>query len=953
MTFEELLAENRRLRERICELEQENALLKAQSQSAHVLTNAEPQQYVTRRIQQMTTEEIEIELQKRLDLFRELFHGREDVYAQRFVSKAGKAGYQPVCRNRWSSGCQEHRYRCEGCSIREFVPLDNSVLHKHLDRKAKEKDVIVVGIYPILEDNTVFFLCADFDDKNSEHGYKEDVLSYVHVCKEWGIPAYIERSRSGNGAHVWVFFSEAIQAAKARKLGFAILGAAMENNVRIEMKSYDRFFPNQDFLPKGGFGNLIALPLQGVARRNDNSVFVNESFIPYSDQWALLSSVSKLSGDEISIILEKHNVRLDLSSSSESKPWETPKPDRISFEDFNGPINLVRANGMYVPIKSVSGKVIRLLKGLASFRNPKYYELLNARKPLYHTPSIVSCYEMMDDYLQLPRGCEDAVIELIQSNFSSWEENNQTNAGRSIDVEFVGQLRPEQEEAVQRMLAYNNGVLAATTAFGKTVAAIGMIARRKTNTLILVHSKALLEQWKSEIEKFLIINEPEPEAEKKGRGRKIVYNHIGLLDGTRNTLHGIIDIAVFNSAISEDGVKPFVRDYGMVIADECHHAAAIGYERVLKFINARYVYGLSATPTRQDGMTPIVFMQCGPIRFKSDAKAQIARQSFNRVLVPRFTPFRALEEKTAIQYLSDLAIDKARNQLIVEDVVASLSEGRCPIILTKRKDHIDILAEMLKPYCRNVIRLIGTASAKEKRQMMERLKEIPESESLVIVATGKYVGEGFNYPRLDTLFIALPVAYSNIVQQYTGRLHREFEGKKEVRVYDYIDIHVPVLANMYGKRLKSYAPIGYSQQISSALELNPQNIVLGPESYLSVLIGDIEAADSSVVLSCETVQYMKGRLARALQTLYSRGVECSIIIRKPSLRDDDFTKAGIKVLTQESQNIRAAVIDRSVLWFGSIELAGSRHREDDNVMRIHAPAIASEMLGYILESGEN
>ncbi len=953
MTFEELLAENRRLRERICELEQENALLKAQSQSAHVLTNAEPQQYVTRRIQQMTTEEIEIELQKRLDLFRELFHGREDVYAQRFVSKAGKAGYQPVCRNRWSSGCQEHRYRCEGCSIREFVPLDNSVLHKHLDRKVKEKDVIVVGIYPILEDNTVFFLCADFDDKNSEHGYKEDVLSYVHVCKEWGIPAYIERSRSGNGAHVWVFFSEAIQAAKARKLGFAILGAAMENNVRIEMKSYDRFFQNQDFLPKGGFGNLIALPLQGVARRNDNSVFVNESFIPYSDQWALLSSVSKLSGDEISIILEKHNVQLDLSSSSESKPWETPKPDRISFEDFNGPINLVRANGMYVPIKSVSGKVIRLLKGLASFRNPKYYELLNARKPLYHTPSIVSCYEMADDYLQLPRGCEDTIIELIQSNFSTWEENDQTNAGRSIDVEFVGQLRPEQEEAVQRMLVYNNGVLAATTAFGKTVAAIGMIARRKTNTLILVHSKALLEQWKSEIEKFLIINEPEPEAGKKGRGRKNVYNHIGLLDGTRNTLHGIIDIAVFNSAISEDGVKPFVRDYGMVIADECHHAAAIGYERVLKFINARYVYGLSATPTRQDGMTPIVFMQCGPIRFKSDAKAQIARQSFNRVLVPRFTPFRALEEKTAIQYLSNLAVDKARNQLIVEDVVACLSEGRCPIILTKRKDHIDILAEMLKPYCRNVIRLIGTASAKEKRQMMERLKEIPESESLIIVATGKYVGEGFNYPRLDTLFIALPVAYSNIVQQYTGRLHREFEGKKEVRVYDYIDIHVPVLANMYGKRLKSYAPIGYSQQISNALELNPQNIILGPESYFSVLIGDIEAADSSVVLSCETVQYMKGRLARALQTLYSRGVECSIIIRKPSLRDDDFTKVGIKVLIQENQSIRAAVIDRSVLWFGSIELAGSRHREDDNVMRIHAPAIASEMLGYILESGEN
>lgn len=692
MTFEELLAENQRLRERVHELEQENALLRGES--TPVLSEAKPSQYGFHKNQHFTAEEKEIELQRRLDLFRDLFRGREDVYAQRFVSKAGKAGYQPVCKNRWSAGCQEHRYKCEGCHLREFVPLDDSVLRRHLGRNAKDRDVI--GIYPILGDNTVSFLCADFDDKNSGHGYKEDVLSYVRVCREWGVPAYIERSRSGNGAHVWIFFRETILAAKARKLGFAILGAAMENNVRLEMESYDRFFPNQDFLPKGGFGNLVALPLQGMSRQNGNSVFVDENFSPYPDQWALLSSVTKLSGDEISAILAKNNVRLELSSSSESKPWETPKPDRISFEDFNSPINLVRANGIYVPIKSVSGKVVRLLKGLASFRNPKYYELLNARKPLYHIPSIVSCYEMTDDYLQLPRGCEDAVIELIQSNFSAWEENDQTNAGHSIDVEFVGQLRPEQEEAVQRMLTYDNGVLAATTAFGKTVAAIGMIARKKTNTLILVHSKALLEQWKSEIEKFLIINEPEPKAEKKGRGRKKAYNHIGLLDGTRNTLHGIIDIAVFNSAMSEDGIKPFVRDYGMVLADECHHVAAIGYERVLKYINARYVYGLSATPTRQDGMTPIVFMQCGPIRFKSDAKAQIARQSFGRVLVPRFTPFRALEEKTAIQYLSDLAVDEARNQLIVEDVVASLNEGRCPIILTKRKDHIDILTDMRK-----------------------------------------------------------------------------------------------------------------------------------------------------------------------------------------------------------------------------------------------------------------
>lgn len=465
----------------------------------------------------------------------------------------------------------------------------------------------------------------------------------------------------------------------------------------------------------------------------------------------------------------------------------------------------------------------------------------------------------------------------------------------------------------------------------------------------MVHSKALLEQWKEEIEKFLIINESKPESEKKkGRGRKRAFSPVGLLDGSRNTLHDIIDIAVFNSALSEEGVKPFVRNYGMVIADECHHSGAIGYERVLKYVNARYVYGLSATPTRQDGMTPIVFMQCGPIRYKSDAKAQMSRQSFSRVLIPRFTPFRAIEENgNSLQYLGDLANDRARNDLIVQDVVAELNEGRSPIILTKRKDHISLLADMLAPYCRNVVQLIGTASAKEKRKAMDRLKSIPETEPLIIIATEKYVGEGFTYPRLDTLFIALPVAYPNIVQQYTGRLHRDYEGKTEVRVYDYIDIHVPVIANMYGKRLKCYAPIGYARQMTDALEQNPQDIVLGPDTFLPVLVGDIEAAQSSVVLSCESVQYMRGTLAKALQALGIRGVECCITIRKPSSRDEDFIKVGIKLVKTERQPIRAAIIDRSLFWFGSIDLAGSHHKEEDNVMRVLAPVIASDMLGYM------
>lgn len=473
MTYAELLADNQRLRKRIIELEQENARLKGQYEPLL----PESKSPTLERHKSLTEEEKEIELRRRVNLFRSLFRGREDVYAQRFVTKDGKRGYQPVCRNRWSIECKAHKYKCEGCAHRELVPLDDAIIRRHLHKGAKETDII--GLFPIMEDNTCFFLCADFDDKNCQHGYKDDVLSYVGVCKDWMIPVYIERSRSGNGAHAWIFFSEPVSAALARKLGFAILGSAMERNIHLDMKSYDRFFPNQDFIPAGGFGNLVALPLQGDAKHKGNSLFVDENFEVYRNQWAILSSVRKLSRTEVSALLAQHNSRLELSSSSDTKPWETPKPDKISFEDFNGPIKIVRANGIHIPLKSMSAKVVRYLKGLASFKNRKYYELLKARKPLYKTPSLISCYEMNGDYLCLPRGCEESVINLAQSSFSAWDEEDLTNTGRKIDVEFVGQLRPEQEDAVQKMLAENNGVLAATTAFGKTVAAIGMIARRK------------------------------------------------------------------------------------------------------------------------------------------------------------------------------------------------------------------------------------------------------------------------------------------------------------------------------------------------------------------------------------------------------------------------------------------------------------------------------------------
>lgn len=917
----------------------------------------------------ITYPQIKLSLDEKIALFRNFFKGRDDVFARRWFNKATeKGGYQPVCINEWRRGiCDKKKHKCAECPNRNFATLTNQDIYRHLEGK-DENGCDVIGLYVVTSDNKCSFLCADFDDKNCTHGYKNDVLAFIPICREWRIPFSIERSRSGNGAHVWIFFDQPIPAYKARKLGNIILTEAMKRNGRITFDSYDRFFPNQDKVPEGGFGNLIALPLQGKARKAGNSVFVDDQFLPFQDQWTYLYNVRKIDEDTVDALLTQHQQEDfgTLATSSENKPWEIPVVQDVSQEDFNGRLIIHKSDRIYIPLKSISDKASNHLKHIAAFKNPEFYSKQAMRISTYNIPRIICRADFTDEYLAMPRGCEDAIIDMLYSLKIDYEIVNNTNHGKPIGVTFKGKERDEQLDAINALMPYSNGVLSATTAFGKTVTAAVLIARRKTNTLILVHSKALLMQWHERLSEFLDINFTEEEISKK-RGRKKAFSPVGCLDSTSNTLHGVIDIALIQSCFDNDNdeVKPFVKEYGMVIVDECHHVSSITFENVLKHVTAHYVYGLTATPIRKDGLQPIIFMQCSPIRFFADAKAQIQKQSFQRYLVPRFTSYRPVtDDKQSFTALSQsLAESEIRNNLIIEDVLNVVAAGRTPIILTARTSHVELLAEMLKQHVANIIQLTGEGTAKNKRETLQKLQDIPKDAPLVIVATGKYVGEGFDYPRLDTLFLALPISWKGLVAQYAGRLHRENEGKKDVRIYDYIDIHEPVCENMYRKRLKGYSAIGYRVLSKDTQTLFDNTDDLQTSSYEGQIFNgntfrlafmqNLKSSRQSIVISSPKLyRTERNTFVKMLREFHVSGVQIAILTSEESSQTNYLKSLGLYVKIVPKLSLSSCIIDRSTVWYGSINILGYV-TEEDNIIKITDGKLANELLDIMYDEHMN
>ena len=786
-----------RIRERLTRLEAERAELEQRlAELAHAHS---PARELSTRGGEVTSRS---PTGDKIALFRSLFHGREDVYPRRWENaRKDRAGYAPVCTNEWRPGvCHKPRVRCGGCPNQAFVPVTDEAIEGHLRGRH------TLGVYPMLADDTCRFLAADFDKET----WRRDAGAYIDACRSKNVPAALERSRSGNGAHVWIFFDGSVPASLARRLGAHILTEAMERNPDLDFRSYDRFFPSQDTMPQGGFGNLVALPLQGGPRKSGNSVFLDEKFNPWSDQWAFLFGLRRLTEAETGAIVEEAGqrgrivgLRLPLADEDDEEPWTAPPSRRRPLPAIASAmperVGAVLGDQIYIPREGLPPGLVNRLVRTAAFRNPEFYAAQAMRRSTFGTPRIVACAELLSHHVALPRGCLEAMEGLFEELGIGLDLRDERFAGRPVETTFLGELTTEQTVAAHALLERDTGVLAATTAFGKTVVAASLLASRKANTLVLVHRRQLMDQWTARLGAFL----------------DLPASAIGRISGGGRKPTGIVDVAVIQSLVCGDEVDDVVADYGHLIVDECHHLSAVSFEKVARRAKARYVLGLSATVTRQDGHHPIVFMQCGPVRFRASAKAHARQRPFAHRALLRPTAFRLPEdvegERPPIQRLyAALAGDEDRDDLIFDDVLKALETGRSPLVLTARKDHAHRLAERLGRLARNVVFLHGGMGAKQRRAVMQRLEEIPDTEERVLVATARYIGEGFDDARLDTLFLAMPVAWRGTLAQYVGRLHRLHPAKREVLVYDYVDETVPALQRMTEKRIRGYRSLGYS-----------------------------------------------------------------------------------------------------------------------------------------------
>lgn len=905
------------------------------------------------------------------DFFMMFCRGRKDVYDLRYTNpKTGKNGYYSQCFNRWDRGCHIQKkdgVRCKDCELRAYKPVTLPLIKAHMNGTDPNGND-VVAIYPMLENNLCQLLVFDFDNHakgaeqedyaNIDDGWKEEINALRRICKNLDVDAVVERSRSGRGAHLWIFFKEMVPARLARRFGFALLEKGAESVNLKSFKYYDRMIPTQDALPEGGLGNVIALPLQGMALKSGNSAFIDENWNAYEDQLNVLAGTRRLTRqgieDYLSLWYSTGSISEDNGTDA---PWD--KNSEIEAGSVKGVVRIVLADRIYIDSTGMSNKTKRQLRRMATFSNKQYFQNQAMDMPNYDESRFIYLGSDEGKYIVLPRGLREEILKKFDNAGISYKIEDKRTKGQELNISFRGELRESQIPAVETMLENETGILHAATAFGKTVVCCDMIARRGISTLILVDRADLMNQWIKRLEEFLDIDEELPEYQTKtGRTRKR-KSLIGNLQGAHDTLTGIVDVAMIRSLKKKDGFHPKLKEYAQVYFDECHHAASDSAIEVLQEINAKYVYGVTATPKRGDGKEKINEFLLGPIRYRFTAKDRAEEQNINHLVYSRFTRTVKPHHLSKTPYGNDayelIRNNDVRDEQIIRDVADCVQAGRTPVVLTKYVDHAKKLSERLKTYADRLILLTGANGTKARRAQVEELNKVDNSDSLILVGTGSLLGEGFDFPRLDTLFMATPVSGENVVEQYVGRLNRDYDGKENVIVYDYVDSHIPKFDKMYSARMKAYKKIGYELCVNMDGEKQKANAIYDIENYAETYWKDLEEANSAVVVSSPRLNNQKvDRIIKILGKRRELGVKVTIVTWHPDAykygKDDvrmelmeRLRKAGFEIRLVEESCEHYAVIDNEIVWYGSVNLL-SKEDAEDNLMRVCSKDIAAELL---------
>lgn len=904
----------------------------------------------------------------KLELFRNLFTGRKDVYAHGYRRKDGGIGYTPACANEWKSGicpkASHQRVKCTECSSRVFPELSDAAIIAHF-RGNDDRLRDVIGQYVLDKDSNTKVLVIDFDGAD----WKEATKAIRHVAKSHGIDVAVERSRSGDGAHVWFFFLELVSAKTARDFGSSLITEAAILNKTITFKAFDRMLPAQSTIPEGGFGNLIALPFQGKAQRKGNSVFVDDQFEPFPDQWLYLSQIQLIPRVTVQNLIESIENRPHGIAAVAAANTGVPHSQRLrkqlplTPQDFPSSLSVTQADMLYIPEKSLSPAAQMEVRGLATFANPEFFRAQSMHQSVFGKPRLIDLSELRGGCVAIPRGCKAQLERLLQETGVSVHYSDERKSDNQIVMTFKGALRPEQQIAADQMLIYEDGIMSAPTGFGKTVIGAYLIAAIGLPTLVIVPKIALITQWKSQLERFVdITDNREPVRTPKGRISKKQPPLIGQIGGGKTAVSGLIDVASFQSLSGKDRqtgepiVKDLVRNYGLIICDECHHAAAPQLELVLKSAPAKYVHGLSATPERSDGLTRALSMLCGPLRYVIDPKTQAIQQGIQRIVRPRFTGIRlpAYEPGASFNQILDLlCAHTARNELIVDDALEAASSGRYPLVLSKRKKHAEELCRLFRDRGHEPILLTGEIDAKERKAILSKLPGF-EHEHRIIVATESLLSEGFDLAYLDNLFIATPIAWDGSVTQQAGRLHRNYDGKQRVEIFDYVDLSIPMLARMYQKRLKTYAKLGYEVYVTGGSEQPDQNILIEPANAVETLVEDIVDAAKSIFIAAPYVSAAcLAKLGDAIKGAAARGIALEIYLASTPREDAKETLAEMNVeyAIRAEGRLCAAIIDEETVWYGTIPLLAFPKNEDCSI-RFKNSEIAAELLDEVSYKGK-